>query len=156
MPSEVLAPDFKTVASQMLTGISHLAGPEADSKRGGISHSVNRPLGPVETLDRMHLSTLSAAHMRARTRAAIWMQWSVVGRGKRGRADERSKTNRVFTDTVIRLDGRERALPRPTRCKFSVSVVTLLSRDVSYKMILLVMNSSHNQRTRLIRYVIQT
>ena len=66
-------------------------------------------------------------------------------KGMRERADERSKTNRVFTDTVIRLDGRERALPRPTRCKFSVSVVTLLSRDVSYKMILLVMNSSHNQ-----------
>ena len=41
-------------------------------------------------------------------------------KGMRERADERSKTNRVFTDTVIRLDGRERAFPNPTRCKFSV------------------------------------
>ena len=51
------------------------------------------------------------------------------------KADERSKTNRVFTDTVIRLDGRERALPRPTRCKISVAV-TLVTADVSFKMTL--------------------
>ena len=156
MSSSVLAPDLKTVAT-LRKSLLCLFRVDRDISSGrtrgrfktrwdpSLSEPATRPGGnsrsnaSVHSVGGAHASPNPSGHLDA-----------MVSRRKgkereREKADERSKTNRVFTDTVIRLDGRERALPNPTRCKFSVSVVTLLSRDVSYKMILLVMNSSHNQ-----------